>query len=70
MGETTASGTGACGAAVDYVLRGGQEQVEVEMDGGELAVTVSPQLDVTLAGQARELFRGRLSAELAGKLEG
>lgn len=70
VGETTASGTGACGAAVDYVLRGGQEQVEVEMDGGELAVTVSPGLDVTLAGQARELFRGRLSDELAGQLEG
>lgn len=68
VGETTASGTGACGAAVDYVLRGGPAEVAVEMDGGELTVTVSPELDVELAGEAHELFRGQLSGELAGQL--
>ena len=69
VGETSASGTGACGAAVDYVIRGGPADVAVEMDGGELIATVSPGLDVALAGEARELFRGELSDGLAKRLE-
>ena len=69
VGETTASGTGACGAAVDYVLRGAPAEVAVEMDGGELTVAVSDELDVSLAGEAHELFRGQLSDELAARLE-
>src|SRR4051795_10458825 len=36
VGETTASGTGACGAAVAHVLSGGASPVTVTLDGGEL----------------------------------
>ena len=40
VGETQSSGTGACGAAVAHVLRGGDSPVTVELDGGELTVDV------------------------------
>lgn len=69
VGETTASGTGACGAAVDYVLRGAGPEVTVEMEGGELEVQVGEDLHVDLAGEAHELFRGEIGAELAAQLE-
>ena len=36
VGETLSSGTGACGAAVAHVLRGGDSPVTVKLDGGEL----------------------------------
>ena len=68
VGETTASGTGACGAAVDYRLRGGPADVTVAMDGGELEVTVGEALDVHLAGEAHETFRGNLSPSLLSRL--
>lgn len=60
VGETSASGSGACGAAVDFVLRGGPSPVVVEMDGGDLEVTVDAELGVSLAGSAREVYRGQL----------
>ncbi|MHB1568423.1 MAG: diaminopimelate epimerase, partial [Solirubrobacteraceae bacterium] len=41
VGETSASGTGAVGAAVAHVLEGGDSPVTVELDGGELDVEVS-----------------------------
>lgn len=69
VGETTASGTGACGAAVDYVLRGAGDEVTVEMDGGALTVTVAEDLHVDLAGEAHEVYRGRTGPELASRLE-
>lgn len=69
VGETTASGTGACGAAVDYVLRGAGPEVTVAMEGGELEVKVDEDLHVDLAGEAHELFRGRIGADLASQLE-
>lgn len=68
VGETSASGTGACGAAVDYSLRGGPGEVTVAMDGGELEVTLDKELNVSLAGEAHELFRGAISPALAGRL--
>lgn len=70
VGETSASGTGACGAAVDYVLRGGPGPVTVVMDGGELEVAVGEDLDIKLTGSAREVFSGSLSPELAARLAG
>jgi diaminopimelate epimerase len=36
VGETASSGTGACGAAVVHILRGGDSPVTVRLDGGEL----------------------------------
>jgi diaminopimelate epimerase len=61
VGETTASGTGACGAAVAYVLRGGDSPVTVRLDGGELAVDVAADLHVDLTGWAVPVYAGTLS---------
>jgi diaminopimelate epimerase len=61
VGETTASGNGATGAAVSYVLRGGESPVTVRLDGGELDVEVGEDLHVDLTGWAVPVFRGELS---------
>ncbi len=52
VGETSASGTGATGAAVAHVLAGGDSPVTVVLDGGELEVEVGEDLHVTLTGWA------------------
>ena len=52
VGETSASGTGATGAAVAYVLDGGQSPVTVVLDGGELEVEVGEDLEIKLTGWA------------------
>jgi diaminopimelate epimerase len=57
-GETLSSGTGACGAAVAYVLRGGDSPVTVRLDGGELEVDVGEDLHVDLTGWAVPVFIG------------
>jgi diaminopimelate epimerase len=64
VGETLSSGTGACGAAVAHVLRGGDSPVTVVLDGGELEVGVDEALHVDLAGWAVPVYRGELSDEL------
>jgi diaminopimelate epimerase len=61
VGETSASGTGATGAAVAYVLDGGPSPVTVVLDGGELGVEVSGELDIKLTGWAAPVFRGALA---------
>jgi diaminopimelate epimerase len=61
VGETSASGTGATGAAVAYVLDGGSSPVTVVLDGGELGVEVSGELDIKLSGWAVPVFRGTLA---------
>jgi diaminopimelate epimerase len=60
-GETTASGTGASGAAIAYVLRGGDSPVTVRLDGGELTVDVGEDLHVDLTGWAVPVYAGELS---------
>jgi diaminopimelate epimerase len=69
VGETSASGTGACGAAVAHVLDGGRSPVTVRLDGGELTVEVDDDLGVRLTGWAVPVYRGQLSAELAAELK-
>jgi diaminopimelate epimerase len=64
VGETLSSGTGACGAAVTAFLRGAPSPIAVELDGGELEVEVSPNLDVRLIGWAEPTCSGELSPEL------
>ena len=64
VGETQSSGTGACGAAVSHVLRGGDSPVRVVLDGGELDVEVGEDLHVDLAGWALPVYAGELSVEL------
>jgi diaminopimelate epimerase len=61
VGETMSSGTGASGAAVAHVLRGGDSPVTVELDGGELEVDVDESLHVDLTGWAVPVFRGELA---------
>ena len=68
VGETLSSGTGACGAAVAHVLRGGDSPVTVRLDGGELEVDVDEALHVDLTGWAVPVYRGELSAELLAEL--
>jgi len=61
VGETTASGTGATGAAVASVLCGGASPVTVLLDGGELEVGVGANLEIHLSGPAVPVFAGRLA---------
>jgi diaminopimelate epimerase len=68
VGETSASGTGASGAAITHVLAGGDSPVTVVLDGGELVVTVGEDLHVTLSGWAVPVFSGRLSDEFVEEL--
>jgi diaminopimelate epimerase len=69
VGETLASGTGASGAAVAHVLRGGDSPVSVHLDGGELIVDVDEALHVDLTGWARPIYRGELSEEFKQEME-
>ena len=64
-GETLSSGTGACGAAVAHVLRGGDSPVTVHLDGGELEVEVDESLHIDLTGWAVPVYQG----ELLGSVE-
>jgi diaminopimelate epimerase len=68
VGETLSSGTGASGAAIAAFLRGAPSPLTVELDGGELTVEISEDLDVTLTGWAEPVCSGELSAELLAAL--
>jgi diaminopimelate epimerase len=68
VGETMSSGTGAAGAAVAYVLRGGDSPVTVRLDGGELEVEVAEDLHVNLTGWAVPVYRGELSDDFVKEL--
>jgi diaminopimelate epimerase len=68
VGETLSSGTGASGAAVTAVLGGAGGPIVVELDGGELEVEVSPELDVRLSGWAEPICAGELAPELVQAL--
>jgi diaminopimelate epimerase len=69
VGETSASGTGATGAAIGHVLEGGDSPVTVVLDGGELEVEVAEGLHVTLIGWAVPVFRGTVSDEFVKELD-
>jgi diaminopimelate epimerase len=64
VGETLSSGTGASGAAVAAFLNGTKGPITVELDGGELEVEISEELDVRLTGWAEPVYAGTLSPEL------
>ncbi len=64
VGETLSSGTGASGAAVAAFIAGAPSPITVELDGGELQVEISEDLDVTLTGWAEPIFAGELSPEM------
>jgi len=67
-GETSASGTGACGAAVAYTLDGGDSPVTAVLDGGELEVEVGEDLHLALTGWAVPVYRGELADDFAEAL--
>jgi len=69
VGETLSSGTGASASAVAAVLWGARSPVTVKLDGGELEVEVSDELDVTLTGWAEPVFAGEFSDEFVATLE-
>ena len=69
VGETLSSGTGASGAAVAHVVRGGDSPVTVKLDGGELTVDVDEALHVDLTGWAVPIYRGELSEEFMNDME-
>jgi diaminopimelate epimerase len=71
VGETLSSGTGAAGAAVAHLLRGGggEDTITVVLDGGELEVHVGEDLVIEQTGWARPVFAGELSEELVAELE-
>jgi len=72
VGETLSSGTGATGAAVAHVLRGGGGEggrVVVELDGGELEAEVAEDLHVDLTGWAVPVYAGVLSEDFLKELE-
>jgi diaminopimelate epimerase len=68
VGETLSSGTGASGAAVAYVLKGGSTPVTVHLDGGDLEVEVGEDLHVTLTGWAKRVYAATLSDEFIEEL--
>jgi diaminopimelate epimerase len=69
VGETSASGTGATGAAVAYVVDGGASPVAVNLDGGELEIEVGPELQIALTGWAVPVFRGTLADAFTEELD-
>jgi diaminopimelate epimerase len=68
VGETSASGTGASGAAIAYVLGGGDSPVTVVLDGGELEVEVDEDLHFNLTGWAVPVLRGTFAEEFVDEL--
>src|SRR4051795_6756945 len=68
VGETLSSGTGATGAAVAFVLRGGESPVTVHLDGGDLYVEVGDDLHVDLTGWARPVYTANLTDEFVEEL--
>jgi diaminopimelate epimerase len=68
VGETLSSGTGASGAAVAVHLGGAPSSITVILDGGELEVEISDDLEVQLSGWAEQVCAGELSAELIATL--
>jgi diaminopimelate epimerase len=64
VGETLSSGTGASGAAVTAFLQGAKSPIVVELDGGELEVEISDDLDVRLSGWAEPVYAGEATPEL------
>ncbi len=68
VGETMSSGTGSSGAAVAAYIRGHSAPVKVRLDGGELTVGISEDLDLELTGWAVPVYAGTLAQSLMEEL--
>ncbi len=69
VGETLSSGTGASGAAVAAFLEGAPSPITVRLDGGELTVEITDELEMTLTGTAEPILTGELSRDLVAALK-
>ena len=69
VGRTLSSGTGAAGAAVAAHLSGATGPHTVKLDGGELEVTVGPELQLQIAGHAEPVYSGEFAPEFVRTLE-
>lgn len=66
-GYTLASGSSSsAAAAVAYKLGLCDEKIVVEMPGGELNISISPDFDVSMSGPVTKIAEGVLSKELFG----
>ena len=70
VGPTSASGTSACAVAAAAVQSGRTTpgQFEVRMDGGSVEVTVTTEMEITLAGPVQEVTVGSLTKGFLGFL--
>jgi diaminopimelate epimerase len=68
VGETLSSGTGAGGAAVAAFLDGAASPITVGLDGGELTVEITDELDLTLVGTATRVYSGELDGGFVAAL--
>ena len=68
VGETLSSGTGASGAAVAAFVDGVASPITVVLDGGELAVEITDELDLTLIGSATRVYSGELDGGFVAAL--
>jgi diaminopimelate epimerase len=68
-GETLASGSSSCAvAAACHRLGLVDRDVTIAMEGGELAIRVQENGEITMEGPVEETFRGEFSAELLARL--
>ncbi len=69
-GYTLASGTSACAvAAVCRRLGLVDDQVTIQMPGGDLAITISPGWELTMRGPVSEVYTGALSPDLVEEIK-
>ena len=70
VGRTSASGTSACAVAIAAVAEGLMEagDVNVEMPGGSLVVSVTSEYDTVLRGPVEEILSGQLATEWVSRL--
>lgn len=69
-GYTLASGSSACAvAAACHRLGLVDNQVTIQMPGGDLAVTIQPDWELTMRGPVSEVCTGTLSADLLEQIQ-
>jgi diaminopimelate epimerase len=69
-GYTLASGTSACAVAAACRRQGlVDDQVTIQMPGGDLAVTIGPNWELTMRGPVSEVYTGNLSPDLVEEIE-
>ncbi|HEY3282679.1 MAG TPA: diaminopimelate epimerase [Armatimonadota bacterium] len=68
-GHTLASGSSSCGVAVACYSKGLVDSpVTVHMEGGDLTIEISPELDLVMTGPVEEVCTGTLSEDLRRRL--